>query len=73
MLLHPWDFPGKSTGVGYHCLLRSTQQIILFGIRESSISQPPLQLAWRPYDLVLAHEMWVEVTHGLFPAGLTLG
>ena len=22
-LLHPWDFPGKSTGVGYHCLLGS--------------------------------------------------
>ena len=22
-LLHPWDFPGKSTGVGCHCLLRS--------------------------------------------------
>ena len=21
-LLRPWDFPGKSTGVGYHCLLR---------------------------------------------------
>ena len=21
-LLHPWDFPGKSTGVGCHCLLR---------------------------------------------------
>ena len=21
-LLHPWDFPTKSTGVGYHCLLR---------------------------------------------------
>ena len=20
-LLHPWDFPGKSTGVGCHCLL----------------------------------------------------
>ena len=20
--LHPWDFPGKSTGVGCHCLLR---------------------------------------------------
>ena len=20
-LLHPWDFPGKNTGVGYHCLL----------------------------------------------------
>ena len=23
-LLHPWDFPGKSTGVGCHCLLRWT-------------------------------------------------
>ena len=22
-LLHPWDFPGNSTGVGYHCLLPS--------------------------------------------------
>ena len=22
-LLHPWDFPGKSTGVWCHCLLRS--------------------------------------------------
>ena len=22
-LLYPWDFPGKSTGVGCHCLLRS--------------------------------------------------
>ena len=21
-LLHPWDFPGKSAGVGCHCLLR---------------------------------------------------
>ena len=23
-LLHPWDFPGKSTGVRCHCLLHST-------------------------------------------------
>ena len=21
-LLRPWDFPGKSTGVGYHCVLQ---------------------------------------------------
>ena len=25
-LPHPWDFPGKSTGVGCHCLLHSQQQ-----------------------------------------------
>ena len=24
-LLHPWDFPGKSTGVGCHCLLRNVR------------------------------------------------
>ena len=24
-LLHPWDFPGKSTGVGCHCLLLNSQ------------------------------------------------
>ena len=23
-LLHPWDFPGKSTGVGCHCHLQTT-------------------------------------------------
>ena len=25
-LLHPWDFPGKSTGVGCHCLLRCKEK-----------------------------------------------
>ena len=25
-VLHPWDFPGKSTGVGCHCLLRGRGQ-----------------------------------------------
>ena len=29
-LLHPWDFPGKSTGVGCHCLLRCLAHTILF-------------------------------------------
>ena len=27
-LLRPWDFPGKSTGVGCHCLLRYAEHII---------------------------------------------
>ena len=25
-LLHPWDFPGKSTGVGCHCLLQKNSK-----------------------------------------------
>ena len=37
-LLHPWDFPGKSTGVGCHCLLRIHKTYyILF----SGCTQPP--------------------------------
>ena len=24
-LVHPWDFPGKNTGVGCHCLLQFEQ------------------------------------------------
>ena len=28
-LLHPWDFPGKSTGVGCHCLLLVPPRIAL--------------------------------------------
>ena len=24
---HPWDFPGKSTGVGYHCLLQYSHPV----------------------------------------------
>ena len=44
-LLHPWDFPGKSTGVGCHCLLRdsvqslSNYQQLFFTELEQIISQ----------------------------------
>ena len=36
-LLHPWDFPGKSTGVGCHCLLRynATVYLISYDIVET--------------------------------------
>ena len=29
-LLRPWDFPGKSTGVGCHCLLRMYSSIFIY-------------------------------------------
>ena len=29
-LLHPWHFPGKSTGVGCHCLLRNSSLKTLY-------------------------------------------
>ena len=38
-LLHPWDFPGKSTGVGCHCLLWFHPQLYKkFNINESLFS-----------------------------------
>ena len=37
-LLHPWDFPGKSTGVGCHCLLRFT-----FGLMTKTTSREKIQ------------------------------
>ena len=40
-LLHPWDFPGKSTGVGCHCLLHKMTRKYLSGyIRGFSIIRP---------------------------------
>ena len=32
-LLHPWDFPGKSTGVGCHCLLQ-----FILNLRKNNIN-----------------------------------
>ena len=34
-LLRLWDFPGKSTGVGCHCLLRATLLLSLKGCQET--------------------------------------
>ena len=28
--LHPWDFPGKNTGVGCHCLPREIHYVYVF-------------------------------------------
>ena len=38
-LLHPWDFPGESIGVGCHCLLRST---VLINPKSSPPALPSL-------------------------------
>ena len=29
-ILHPWDFPGKSTGMGCHCLLQEVSLFLLY-------------------------------------------
>ena len=42
-LLHPWDFPGKSTGVGCHCLLR---KLVWPSLKFSDLCLSPL-FNWR--------------------------
>ena len=54
-LLHPWDFPGKSTGVRCHCLLLTGMQSPLFIDALLSIITFTLQrwrwlMRQRPYD-----------------------
>ena len=39
-LLCPWDFPGKSTGVGCHCLLRMPRKEVIFQEGPASFQLP---------------------------------
>ena len=45
-LLHPWDFPGKSTGVGCHCLLQMIQQMLAIWCGSSAFSKTSLNI-WK--------------------------
>ena len=49
-LLHPWDFPGKSTGVGCHCLLLlSRRHRFNSRLNKAPASSRPLdRSAWTP-------------------------
>ena len=50
-LLHPWDFPGKSTGVGCHCLLHLMEQrcfnqhgVGIYTVLQSSYSSTKIKI-----------------------------
>ena len=60
-LLCPWDFPGKSTGVGCHCLLQNTLLIYLESESEVAQSCPTLS---DPVDFGPP----VSSIHGIFQA-----
>ena len=56
-LLHPWDFPGKSTGVGCHCLLREDRDCTFFPVslvRNNIILVGKADQFWQPW-----WERWV--------------
>ena len=48
-LLHPWDFPGKSTGVGCHCFLCPAMVILKNVFRHCRVSPAgTIAAAWEP-------------------------
>jgi len=49
-LLRPWDFPGKSTGVGCHCLLTKVGEVqLLFSLLPPSAPLKPLPYTGIPH------------------------
>ena len=65
-LLRPWDFPGKSTGVGCHCLLRKVTY--LSTITNTFLWQTcfhiPLPLGLRGNSFLTSHRAERDVSHG---------
>ena len=54
-LLHPWDFPGKSTGVGCHCLLRVIQHGWLNGELQQRLEIQRFCFSVRSFLIRLRH------------------
>ena len=52
-LLHPWDFPGKSTGVGCHCLLRTISWSLLKLMSIESVSHSTILSSVTPFSSCL--------------------
>ena len=57
-LLHPWDSPGKNTGVGCHCLLQCTK------VKSESEVTQSCQTLSDPMDC----SQWGSSIHGIFQA-----
>ena len=55
-LLCPWDFPGKSTGVGCHCLLLSYSNLFQIRMWKSTHVLNRLRLALTPFK----NRLWSE-------------
>ena len=63
-LLHPWDFPGKSTGVGCHCLLQVNYA------RENKIFENHKEHTFP--NLLLWRVLWIKSEKAMAPHSSTL-
>ena len=58
-LLHPWDFPGKSTGVGCHCLLQYiTLPLTKFFLHKTQ----RIGALWSPHKMPPISSIWVSLS-----------
>ena len=53
-LLHPWDFPGKSTGVGCHAIAQSLENSSEAGVTRLLLVKRWLSIIWWTLDFSLA-------------------
>ena len=58
--LHPWHFPGKSTGVGCHCLLRIGTADILYSQQQGR--QALLSKGWQRQQQRLGNSIRLDST-----------
>ena len=56
-LLHPWDFPGKSTGVGCHCLLCKWCYKIIKHVSSLTIFITMVSSGFEPRNLIAFPEL----------------
>ena len=61
-LLRPWDFPGKSTGVGCHCLLHHT---LLGKHKDWTVTQTVSFTDWKTWWKKRFHAKWKWKKAGL--------
>ena len=59
-LLHPWDFPGRSTGVGCHCLLKICRQFLSHP-KTTGLSLLKFLLALHSHILWLNEMLWSTI------------
>ena len=62
-LLRPWDFPGKSTGVGCHCLLHYLWQYLT-----NCIYLDPLNYLCHKGNLLTVYLQWLKIDWLFFTA-----
>ena len=63
-LLCPWDFPGTSTGVGCHCLLR---RCVRFGMLSIARNEKPYSQLLNSRKLVRRFPSWLIQEHSRDP------